>query len=338
MTKKFPDLSMSALFALIWRHRRFLSILAVVTIITASIVSLLLTEYYRATVVIFPARTNSLSLNESSVKRGNISDFGEEEEAEQLLQIINSEELQEKVIKKNDLYTHYKIDPNDKYARSKIRQKYHSRVTAKRTKYNSIDISAVDVDPQIAADIANSVSEFTDSVKNNMIQVRARTSMTMLNEEHERLSILLNQFSKELDELQSKGVVGEMERSGLYEGYGQAIKNADRKTADELRTQLEVNREFGDDYDETRKKREILTDQIFRFNNYRNQFIADGSINIPQKFVVDKAVASDKKSYPVRWLVVLGSLFSVLIFAIFVLIVKDSEWSFLEDGTLGSKK
>lgn len=331
MTKKFPDLSMSALFALIWRHRKFLSILAIVTIITASIVSLLLTEYYRATVVIFPARTNSLSLNESSVKRGNISDFGEEEEAEQLLQIINSEELQEKVIKKNDLYTHYKIDPNDKYARSKIRQKYRSHVTAKRTKYNSIDISAVDIDPQIAANIANSVSEFTDSVKNNMIRVRAKTSMTMLNKEQQRLSISLGQVTKELNELQSKGVVGEFERSGLYEGYGAAIQNADRRTADELRSQLQANRELGDDYDEKRKQREILTDQILRFNNYRNQFIADASIDIPQKFVVDEAVASDKKSYPIRWLVVLGSLLSVLIFAIFILIIKDSEWSFLED-------
>ena len=105
MTQPVPDLSIAALFSLIWRHRKFLSILSIITIIVASIVSLLLTEYYRSTVVIFPARTNSLTLNESNVRRGNISDFGEEEEAEQLLQIINSEELFERVVRRNDLYS-----------------------------------------------------------------------------------------------------------------------------------------------------------------------------------------------------------------------------------------
>ena len=331
MTKQFPDLSLAAIFSLIWRHRKFLIMLAVVTVVTASIISLFLTEYYRSTVVIFPARTNSLSLNESSVKRGNISDFGEEEEAEQLLQIINSEELLERVIRKNDLYTHYEIDPNDKYARSKIRQKYRSHVTAKRTKYNSIDISAVDIDPQKAADIANSISEFTDSVKNHMIQVRAQTSMTMLDQEEERLSAKLAEVIKELNDLQLQGVVGEIERSGLYEGYGAAIKNADRETVKELRAQLEVNRKYGDDYDEKRKKREILTDQMLRFNNYRNQFIADASIDIPQKFVVDRAVPADKRSFPIRWLIVVGSVFSVLLFALLLLIIRENEWSFLKD-------
>jgi uncharacterized protein involved in exopolysaccharide biosynthesis len=123
MVQSAPDLSIAALFALIWKHRKFLSILAMITAIVAAVISLLLTEYYRSTVVIFPARTNSLTLNESSVRRGNISDFGEEEEAEQLLQIINSEELFERVIEKNGLYNHYKIDRDDRYARSKIRQK-----------------------------------------------------------------------------------------------------------------------------------------------------------------------------------------------------------------------
>ncbi|NND32820.1 MAG: hypothetical protein HKN76_09530 [Saprospiraceae bacterium] len=331
MSKQYPDLSLAAIFALIWRHRKFLSILAAITIVIASIISLFLTEYYRSTVVIFPARTNSLSLNESSVKRGNISDFGEEEEAEQLLQIINSEDLQERVIRKNDLYQHYEIDPNDKYARSKIRQKYRSNITAKRTKYNSIDISAVDIDPQKAADIANSISEFTDSVKNHMIQVRARTSMVMLDQEQERLNEKLNAVTKELDELQMLGVVSEVERSGLYEGYGSAIGNADRKTAEDIRSQLEVNRKYGDEYDEKRKRREILTDQMLRFNNYRNQFLADASIDIPQKFVVDVAVPADKKSYPVRWLIVLGALISVQLFALVLLIIRDNRWSFLRD-------
>ncbi len=324
MAQQYPDLSFAGLFSLIWRHIKFLTILAVITIIVSAIVSLLLTEYYRSTVVIFPARTNSLTLNESSVRRGNISDFGEEEEAEQLLQIINSEELLERVIDKNNLYSHYKIQEDDKYARSKIRHKYRSNVTAKRTKYNSIDISVVDINPQMAANIANSISEFTDSVKNRMIRDRARTSMPMLDDEYQRLDQALTGVTNELDKLQAIGVLSEIERGGLYEAYGQSLRYGDGKIVNELREQIETNKKYGDEYDAQRKLRDILTDQILRFNSYKNQFIADSDIDIPQKFLVDMAVPADKKSYPVRWLVVMGALFSVLLFAVILLILREN--------------
>ncbi len=324
MAKHYPDLSIAGLFSLIWRHRKFLSILGGATIILAAIVSLLLTEYYRSHVIIFPAYTNSIFLNESSIRRGNISDFGEEEEAEQLLQIINSDEVMQKVIIKNDLYAHYRIAKDEKYSRSKIRQKYRSYVTAKRTKYNAIDVSVIDTDPQIAANIANSIAEFTDSVKNQMIRERARTSMPMLDDEFTRLHSTFETVNGELDRLQAMGIVSELERGGLYEAYGEALKNADRNIVLELREQIENNKKFGDEYDTKRRQREILTDQLLRLNNYKNQFLADTALSIPQKFVLDQAIPADKKSYPIRWLVVLGTLTGVLLFAVFMLILKEN--------------
>lgn len=324
MAQPVPDLSIAAIFSLIWRHRRFLSILAIATAIVAAVISLLLTEYYRSTVVIFPARTNSLTLNESNVRRGNISDFGEEEEAEQLLQIINSEELFERVVDKNNLYLHYEINKDDRYARSKIRQKYRSNISAKRTKYNSIDITVDDTEPQKAAEIANSIAEFTDSVKNRMIRDRAKTSMTMLEEESLRLESSLLKVITELDKLQSIGVLGDLERSGLYQAYGEALRVGNKRVIEELHEQIEINKKYGDEYDNQKKQREILTDQKMKFNSYRNQFIADMSIDISQKFVVDHAIAADKKSFPIRWLVVAGALFSVLLFALVLLILREN--------------
>ncbi len=324
MTKQHPDLSIAALFSLIYRERKFLGTLAIITVIFASIISGLLTEYFRSEVVIFPARINSLTLNDQGVRRGNISDFGEEEEAEQLLQIIESEELQDLVITKNNLYNHYDINRDDKYSRSKIRQKYNSNVSAKRTKYNSIEISVLDVDRTKAAEIANSISEFTDSVKNRMIRDRAKTSLSMIDEEQKRLQIDFENLSAQLDKLQEQGVVGEIERGGLYQAYGEALRNSDRGAVNSLREQLDINKEFGDEYDALKRRRDILTDQIMKSNSYRNQFIADAGINIPQKFVVDHAVPSDKKAYPVRWIVVAGALFSVMLFALIGLILKEN--------------
>ena len=320
MTQETVDLSLSALFKIIWRNKRLLSTIALVTLIVSSVISLVLTEYYKSSAVIFPARINSLSLNESAIKRGNISDFGQEEEAEQLLQIINSEAVQELVIKKNDLYDHYEIDQSEKYARSKIRQTYNGYVTAKRTKYNSIDISVIDEDPIMAASIANSISEFTDTVKNRMIQDRAKTSMTMIDKENGRLEKVLISVNAELDSLQELGVMGNMERASLLEAYG----SARGEVANRLSRQLDINRSLGDEYDLRTKERDLVLVQIARFRNFRNQFVADAGIDIPQKFVVDRAVPADKKAYPVRWLIVAGSIFSILMFTLILLIVREN--------------
>ncbi|MDH3650106.1 MAG: Wzz/FepE/Etk N-terminal domain-containing protein [Saprospiraceae bacterium] len=331
MANQGVDLSLTALFRLIWRNRMLLSIIGIIAIVASALVSLVMTEYYQSTVVIFPTRTNSIILNESGVKRGNISDFGEEEEAEQLLQVINSDDVQERVIRKHDLYAHYDIDPQGPHSRSRIRQKYRSNVTVKRTKYNSIDISVRDKVPTMAADVANSISEFTDSVKNRMIRERASISMSTINAEHNRLQVELDSLKAALSTLHEMGVAGEIERGSLLEAYGEAIKNMDRSTARKLDERIEVNRKFGDEYDFTRRRRDVLIDQILRFRNFKNQFIADASISIPQKFVVDRAIPADKKAWPIRWLIVVGTTFSVWLLTLLLLIFKENQISLFSD-------
>ena len=50
----------------------------------------------------------------------------------------------------------------------------------------------------------------------------------------------------------------------------------------------------------------------------------DINYTLENKFVINKAYPADKKSYPVRWLVVLSSLLSVLTFTILILSILDS--------------
>ena len=45
----------------------------------------------------------------------------------------------------------------------------------------------------------------------------------------------------------------------------------------------------------------------------------DSEYDLTNKFVINKAYPADKKSYPIRWLVVLVFTFSIFIVAIFIL-------------------
>jgi len=50
----------------------------------------------------------------------------------------------------------------------------------------------------------------------------------------------------------------------------------------------------------------------------------DASAQLPSNLVVDYAVAADKKSYPVRWLIVVISVMSSLAMALILLLIFDS--------------
>jgi len=51
---------------------------------------------------------------------------------------------------------------------------------------------------------------------------------------------------------------------------------------------------------------------------------ADGAIQFSQKFVVDAAEPAERKSYPVRWLVVLVSLISSMFISIGLILIRQS--------------
>jgi uncharacterized protein involved in exopolysaccharide biosynthesis len=45
--------------------------------------------------------------------------------------------------------------------------------------------------------------------------------------------------------------------------------------------------------------------------------------DLPAKFILDSAAEADKKSYPIRWLIVAVSTVSALIFGVFVILVMN---------------
>jgi hypothetical protein len=53
------------------------------------------------------------------------------------------------------------------------------------------------------------------------------------------------------------------------------------------------------------------------------KIIPDATENLPQKFVVESAYKAEKKSYPIRWVIVLVSVISTLLISILVIISFD---------------
>ena len=150
-------------------------ILCVVAAIASSAVALIIQEKFKSTVVMFPASTNSLSkalIAESNGGKYDIMSFGEEEQAEQMLQVLNSDEIRTRICNKYDLMNHYDIDPKDPYAKTLLFEEYEGNISFQRTKFQSVEVTVLDPSPDTAMFIANDISSLLDSSMNRIQKER----------------------------------------------------------------------------------------------------------------------------------------------------------------------
>ena len=157
----------SSLFSLLYKMRKKIILVSFLSAVFAAIASLFITNKYKSEVILFP--TMNLSTGKALLNEYNdFLEIGEEEELEHMMQILQSNEIFNRVIGKFDLVTHYNIDTNNELYFVDLMKEYHGNVKSEITKYSSIKISVLDEDPQMAADIANEIASLIDTVMNNL--------------------------------------------------------------------------------------------------------------------------------------------------------------------------
>lgn len=311
-------LSLNELFKIIWTNFRTLLIIAVLTIIGSAIVALILPVYYESTTTIFPVKLAQAPVNETAFRRGNISDFGETGEAEQALEILNSNSLMERVVEKYNLYEHYKIPRNLPASKTFVFKTYQGNVNIKRTKFNSIQIKVKDRDSIMAANIANSIADYLDTIKYEIVLTRANELIKNLEIHRDKQQGLIDSLKMQMDSLTNLGIMSQFQRGYLLEAYAQS--NGPERTR--LKKLVDDNINLGEKFDVVERIYGYEIENLLLLKKYLVQTKADAELQFSQKFVVDKAEPADRKAYPVRWLVVLVSLISAMFISVGLLLVK----------------
>lgn len=312
----------------IYKWRKPLIIIGLLAVIISSVVSLFIPDKYKSTVILFPTSTNAVSkalLSENTSAKQDILEFGEEEQSEQLLQILNSSQIRSKIIEKFDLMTHYGIDKEGKYRMTNLVNEYNSNITFRRTEYMAVEISVLDEDPQMAADIANAISELLDTVKNQMQHERAVQALRIVENEYSGLKLQVKQMEDSLDALRRLGINDYETQAEAYNTQ-LAIALAKNNIAGvrAIEEKLKLLGEYGGNYVSLRDELEHEKKQLSAVKAKYEEAKVDAEQELPAKFVVDRAYKAEKKSYPVRWIIVVVSSLSALFTAIVFLVIVDN--------------
>lgn len=245
---------------------------------------------YKSTATVYPA---------------NIVVLSDESESEQMIELIQSTDIKFRVIETFELFDHYEVSKDDPNYVDKILKFYDGNISFQKTPNEAIVISVVDEDPQIASDIADSIICYYNDMVLEMNKEKSA----------EVVKIYYDSYQKKLVEIDSLAVLlksyrteyGLLDLSAQVEKYTEAIYMG--KSLDEARTVLGNWKEYGADYQKTDSLYYYAISDMHTAKRVYESALRDVNKKQTYAHVVSKPFPADKKSYPVRWLIV---LFSVL--------------------------
>jgi len=303
----------------LWARRRFILGITLLGMLGGAAASYMIRPLYKSEAVLFPAATNSLSkavLGETGYDRADILGLGDEQDAEKLLQILHSDAIRWRVADRHDLFTVYRIAADDKHREAHLAEVYKERFTFEYTRFGSVRVTVLDEVPERAALMANTVVALVDTVWRGMAHERAAKSMRVVREKLEELDHSLRQIEDSMRTLRRMGVHNyQTQAERLHEYLGNAIVKGDQRAVQEIERRLQSLAELAGPYTALADRYQYELGWRTSLRKRLDQTGADLDNDLPFAFVVDQARAADKKSYPIRWLVVAISAAAALLLA-----------------------
>ena len=257
----------------------------------------------------------------------NIEPYSDESETEQMLQILNSQDIVDSMINKFDLATHYEINPEYKYFKTALYNTYHEHVNISKTPYESVRIEISDRSPDTAAMMVIAMLKFYDSKISSMHKTKSAEVIEMyefqLLKKRKGLDSLKNILYKLGTE---QGLIEyEYQSQEIMRGYLGTTDGNNKINKKEVDKLLE-NMEKGSGQlievvqmiqDESRSYVEVKLDyeMAVRFNDS----------HLSYSNIISYPYASDKKSYPIRWLIVVIVSLASFVMALLIIFFLENK-------------
>jgi len=291
---------------ILFRWKIHLAVIVVLALVLSVILSgpMVITPLYKSYAIVYPS---------------NISPYSDENETEQMIEILNSGDIRDDVIRKFDLAAHWKIDSSYKYFRSTLYWIYSQRVKVSKTPYEAVNVSVQDPDPRMAYDMVNAILEFFNAkvrglhkekfyevvVNYEIIVNKKQMKIDSLRQRAEELGTKygLMEYQAQTREVM-RALLGTGNQSGRYSEALKYKKNIEEKGAEMLLIQEMMTAE---------------TEEFAVFKLDYDRALLDYNRQYTHMNILTEPYVSDKKSYPIRWLIVVGSVLAMFSLALIVI-------------------
>jgi hypothetical protein len=250
----------------------------------------------------------------------NLISYSSETPTEQMLQLFRSEDIKKAVADTFQLAKHYGIDTTNPNYLSLILREYDHNVTVKKTEFESIVIEVYDKDPHTAAKMVHHIIKLMNMKARQLQREKTAEVVTIYKD-------LLEIKQHQIDSVQERMTFLRKEYN-LYDysiqvkeftkGQVKSITGGARNNQ-EIRKVLENIEEHGGEF---LFLGGYLASLAASYNEIKMEYdksLSDLTKELTYTNMVTKPYPADKKSYPVRWLIVLVTTLSSLIIAIIII-------------------
>lgn len=252
--------------------------------------------------------------SEAILYPSNVSAYSDETFTEQMLQIMESQDIMDSVVENFDLMKHYEIGKDYKYWKTALIGEYRDNVSISKTPYDAVKIKVLDKDPQIACDMVNDIIRLYDQKVGKLHKIKRWETVQMYKKQLDEKSIFIDSLKKELSEI-----------TGNNDIINYSYLSGENSIA-YFNSNLKKDNETNDFLPEVISLIELISNESINYTDIRLEYEQELRFyNADMTFsnIISEPFAADKKSYPVRWVIVSLCSISAFILSIFVIYTLD---------------
>ena len=286
--------------------------LLIIVLVTAGLAAVFsgsrfITPLYKSYAVVYP---------------DNIKAYSKESTTEQMIQVFHSQDITDSMIRRFDLLTHYEIDTNYRYFRTELLRRYGENVRISKTSYEAVDVEVLDRNPDTARLMVDALLNFYNEKVRRMQKEKFGELASAYAGQLQRARIVMDSLKSRLRVLGTEKGVFEYsyESQQIMMAYLRNVQgNAEAINTKEARRLAHNMGEYGG---ELVQLVNMLQNEATAYVQVKLSYEVEYRhviSNVTYTNVVTHPYVSDKKVYPVRWLIVLVAVLSVFTLSLIVI-------------------
>lgn len=298
------------LLNILWKWKITLLIVVVLAVVFSSVFSssYFIKPKYKSMAVIYPS---------------NLMPYSQESPTEQMLQLFQSDSIFNHVVNYFHLIQHYGLDSASPTIHNDLFGIYNENVSIKKTEYEAVKIEVMDNDPQVACNMINEMANAFNAFTLKINKSKSKELVKIFSDQMKTKQVQIDSINTALKELGVKfGIIDYKAQSReLSKEYYRTVASGNEKKINELTNALRNLEERGGKFHELQEHLKQATEEYAHLLEKYNTVVNDSEKFLTYTNVVVKPFPSDKKAYPVRWLIVTISTFATLLFSLIVIVV-----------------
>lgn len=300
-------------FKTIWKWRRPILIVCGVAIIGSVVISdpHIMPPYYKSSSSFYPLNPNLTSTG-TLFSSGDNNLFGASGDVDRILSIAGSIPLELYIVHRFNLFQHYKIDSaHERYPITTVLKELEDNYTYEKNDKGAVVITVEDEDRFLAAQMVNEIVNKIDQINRDLLNENKKKILSIYQNKLKEKEIEVKNLTDTIFNLKEEynlytdieDLPSEIQKSKGAQGAAYASASEKVKVLEE------------------KKKGAIreLNNNIVQFQQYEASITSD----VPTIFILEKGYPAERKSKPVRWLIVFGTvLISFILCALVVLFIE----------------